>query len=304
VLVTVVSDLGGSTRLVAAIESLGEQAFGASIALVAEPGCVDGRPHVRLRKSVIAAGHSGETRLDLVEALRALGARRNPPSTVVVAVSAANTLDTVQTMLEEPVVRRQCVLDAVIAAVDARRLSTRIATAAPRFLDDERVAVWTADRIALAHSEQLTAEGLASVLDGLEAEVPGAVILAPAVAPVTADRVLGLDAWAGPHRFSSLDRFAAEHVLTLRAQVPLAATLVDEWSDMVRDELGPRLWRLQGRVALRGEPRPLDCIGIRSFVSGAPSRAAHAAAASTVTIVGQALPRELICSGFGSIAAD
>lgn len=92
--------------------------------------------------------------------------------------------------------------------------------------------------------------------------------------------------------------------MTLRAHVPLGPRAVDEWSDVLRDELGPDLWRLQGRVVLRGDARPVDCVGMRSFVSGSPGRDAGAGPISTVTILGRDLPAHRIVAAFRSTVAD
>ncbi len=301
---TVVADLGGSARLVAAIGALHERVGATAPATVAEPGCLEGQGHLRLRSRSIPGGPSAETRLDLVDALRALGARRSPPGTVVVVVSPGTILDTVQTVLEDPVVRRICALDAVIAAADAPRLSTRSATAMTLLSDDELVAVGIADRIALVHSVRLTPDAHASVHAALGAVAPHAPLLSPAVAPVTADRMLGIDAWTGPHWCADLPRSAGPSAVTLRAAAPLVPEAVDAWSAMLRDELGPELWRLQGRVVLRGGAQPLDCVGVRSFCASSPSRVDAGSDRSTLTIIGRDLPVTRISSGFRAAVAD
>jgi G3E family GTPase len=298
--VSIVVDLGGARRLVHALADAPDDSR--SWAYVADsPEALPGRSAavcLRLRGHTIAAGPSGETRLDLAEALRALAIRRLPPTSVVVVVGPSSALDTVQTVLEEGSLGREVVVDGVIAAVDARQASARLAAFGGGMTDAERASLGLADRVAVTHSRDLTDAGLRSVRRWLAIEAPFATTLVPVVQEVHREDVVGLDAWTGLHAAAASDAPPSAIGMTLQVAGPIDGEALDRWSDELRDDLGDRLWRLQGRVHLSGEIVATDCVGMRSFLGGSPATAGTAGRVSTVTIIGAGLSPDHLRAGF------
>jgi G3E family GTPase len=260
-------------------------------------------PYLRLGAGYVPAGASGETRLDLVHAIRSFARRAQPPTNVIVVVPAPDVLDTVQTVLEDPAMRRVCVLDAVVATVDARVQSTRTAIGAPICWGDERPSLAIADRIAVTRGGDLTESGRAAVRNAILDASPFANVLIPCERAVDVADLVGLDAWSGPLPLRRPPRPSMGSVVELSATSRLNGDALDAWTDELRDDAAGRLWRLQGLVHVAGCDSPLACVGMRSHIAGSSCRIplGHSPEASVLSVVGDDLDALRIEAAFAQM---
>jgi len=255
-------------------------------------------------------------RLDLVGAIRLVLERPTPPQRVLVVASESSDVSTIaQTLLSEPAMQRLVDLDGVVATVDAVARATRVALGLP--FDDEmglaRLAV--ADRVLVSRADDLTDDALGTVMRSLRTINRFGFIAAPAVSPIDMSAIVDLRAWHGAPPLGSA-RMVEPVVVADGTQWPVTvrceldgfcdADAVDEWFDHLIAQLGSRLLRLQGAVAVDGHEHRVCCRGVRSFAishSETEHRADERSPLSIVAVVGYGLDADAVRAEFEATRA-
>lgn len=262
-------------------------------------------------------------RLDVVEALLMQLRRRQRPTHVIVAVPGPSvdlptgdvpaadggsdgrcSVTTVaHTVLSDPDLRRHVRLDAVVTSLDAVAAVTRLRTGdvlgGP--VELERLAV--ADRLVIGRADQVADDAFVELVDVLRTVNRIAPVLAPAVRPVRPTQLLGVDAWHGAPTVSpagSARELAAcalgttsPRTVVLEQQGTLDPGGVEEWLDEVIRQHAPRLHRLQGALAVDGQPHRMCCHGVGSYAMSHPEhedRPDRRSGSSLVVLIGEGLP--------------
>ncbi len=257
------------------------------------------------------------SRLDVVDAVRLLLERPRPVDRIIVVVDPTRDVSTVnQTILSDPDLQRLVELDAVISSVDAVAMSTRLAVELPvaGALELQRLAV--ADRILVSRADELTNDALGRVMRSVRTVNRFGIIAAPALVPVDMGMLVDLHAWHGVPMIGPANAHEPLHVgpgddvpMTVRCEVEglLDPEAIDAWFDRLIGQYGARLLRLQGAVAVVGEPHRVCCQGVRSYASS-HSEAEHLprerSTHSLVAVVGYGLDALSLRSSFLSALAD
>lgn len=240
-------------------------------------------------------------RLDLLMMIRHALERPRPPHRLVVVIGADRDLATAtQTVLAEPDLQRLVELDAVIATVDATQLATRLAVDLP--LEDsfglERIAV--ADRVVVARGHHVTQAARTSVLRAVRSLNRLGLVSIPGLVPVDVGTFVDLRAWRGAPHVGRASLPVAIRVpegcvppttVHLRLDGWLDGAGVEEWFDRVISMHAPRLARLQGAVAVSGEPRRIWCTGVRSYAASWTEETDCSAVRTEIALVGTGLDR-------------
>jgi G3E family GTPase len=257
------------------------------------------------------------SRLDVVSSIRLLLERPRPVDRIIVLVGPERDVSTVnQTMLSDPDLQRLVELDGVVTTVDAVAMATRLAVELPvaGLVELQRLAV--ADRIMVSRAAEITDAALGRVMRSIRTVNRMGIIAAPALVPVDIGTLVDLHAWhgapmVGPANASEPLRVEHDDDVPITVQCEVQGLLdpdaIDEWFDHLIAEYGPRLLRLQGAVAVRGEEHRVCCQGVRSFASShsesehlPQDRSAH----SLVVVVGHRLDEASIRSSFLAALAD
>lgn len=212
---------------------------------------------------------------DLSRALRDLAASGRPFDRVVIETTGlADPGPILQTLMSDPLLRRDFALDAVVTLVDAvHGMATLDAQ------DEARRQVAVADRLVLSKTD--LAPGAAALEARLRALNPVAPILrndAPAeaiLAPGDAARHLP---WGEQghhhhhHHHHDPNRHGDDiHALCLRFDQPLRWEGLASWLEMMAMTQGERMLRLKAVLNLEGEEAPVALHGVRHLFD-APRR--------------------------------
>jgi G3E family GTPase len=252
------------------------------------------------------------SRLDLVRTLRQLVERPRPVDRAIVLVDAARDTSTVtQTLLAEPEMQRLVDLDGVVATVDARAMSTRLAVGMPfgDELEFQRLAV--ADRVIVSRAIDVTDDALGRLMRSLRTVNRLGFIAAPSITPLDMGMLVDLRAWHGAPTLAvatmTEPMVAGDGHLPVTVHCEVEGTLdpeaIDEWFDRVIAQHGARLLRLQGAVAVHGQEQRVCCRGVRSFAIS-HSEDEHPAGGrserSVVALVGYGLDADTLRDEFAS----
>ena len=261
-------------------------------------------------------------RLDLVDAVAVLARRRSRPAHILVAVPhrpddlAGSSVTTVaHTVLSDPDLRRWVRLDGVLATLDAVPAITRLRTGST-VLDElavERLAI--ADRVLLARADQIDAAALGELRLVVRRLNRIAEVLAPAVDGVAVGQLLGIDAWHGAPTVAPgapVDGPAAgarvvgaPDVVVIEQHGVLDPGGVEQWLGEVLTRHGPRLHRLQGALAVDGEPTRVCCHGVGSYAMSHPEdehRSGRRSTSSLMVLIGRDLPADELTAGLRATA--
>lgn len=295
------SEAVGLVERMAAVPSLG-------LAIVTPSGLRPAVPSsvpVEVVGPVVGARTEGcpccRVRLDLVDAVLAMVRRVHRPGRVVVLVESSDDVVTVaHTVLSDPDLRRRVRLDAVLATVDAARLSARVGLDLPVADGAAEESLAIADRILVAGADRVTDHGLGAIgraLRGLNRLAP---VLAPARRPVDVGELVDLDAWHGAPRVGPTGlvgpavRDESDRLATwfLGVEGVLDPDGVEELLDSIVHEHARRLLRMQGAFNVAGEPERVCCHGVRSYAMSHSEAEHHdrRSAVSTLVLVGRGLP--------------
>lgn len=260
-------------------------------------------------------------RLDVVDAVRVHLRRRDRPRRVVVAVPAPSAYEdrldgaphgapqgrssvavVARTVLADPELRRHVRLDAVVTSLDAVAAVTRLRTGADLVIEDdeiERLAV--ADRLVVGRADQVAADAFAELVGTLRGVNRIAPVLAPALSPVRAAQLLDLDAWHGAPAVapagavSDVPGASGLHTVVLEQRGVLDPGGVEEWLDELVRAHAPRLLRLQGALAVEGQPHRVCCHGVGSYAMSHPEHQhepGRRSSSSLMVLVGERLPAD------------
>lgn len=259
-------------------------------------------------------------RLDLVDAVSTLARRRSRPAHLVVAVprrvddAAASSVTTVaHTVLSDPDLRRWVRLDGVVATLDAVAAVTRLRTGSSVAdgVDAERLAI--ADRVLVGRADRVDGAALGDVTHAVGRLNPIAQVLAPATGDIEVGRLLGIDAWHGAPAVTPAAAgpdvgppvVGAPDVVVIEQHGVLDPGGVEDWLDEVLAEHAPRLYRLQGALAVDGEPTRICCHGVGSFATSHPEREhgpGRRSRSSLMVLIGHDLPAGDLAAGLRATA--
>jgi G3E family GTPase len=231
-------------------------------------------------------------RWDLIATLGRLAARRRRTRRVVVVLDPdADVATAVQTLLGDSLLRRLCVLDAVVHLMDVRPDDVAGPTVPPEQLD-RSLAI--ADHVILKGLGQLDPTAAAGLRRSLRMRARGASL---AVTPAAAGAVLDgrQEHWtlAGVlrrhgHHHGTLLAEGGGSVRWMEATLPgrVDADRLQDWLHDLGDRPGAGLLRLEGVFSVLGEPRPWVVLGVRTTLElGEPDGLHTAPQAATIRIV-------------------
>jgi G3E family GTPase len=216
-------------------------------------------------------------RNDLVELLPLFTSRRHPPARVLVELTGgADVVTAAQTLLGDADLRRSTYLDAVICTVDGSDVASRLSSGRDPLPDAtvvEQLAV--ADHAIVSGVADLPPRLADAVCWSLRGIAPTAVLSLDRVPPP--DRLLDVGAFdpsAVEQRLLARGGEPAvppsEHcgivAATVTVEGPLDPERLECWMDELHHQHGHDLLRLQGLLAVEGEPYRWIVCGARTVI--------------------------------------
>lgn len=262
-------------------------------------------------------------RLDVVGGLLRAVRRAQRPRRILLLVGPGEDVTTIAyTVLSDADLARHVRLDAVVMALDAVAISTRLAEHAPVAAGMELDAVAVADVVVLGRSGELTTDGFGRLVASLRSVNLVGSVFAPgqrlgaggsrADDLVDASAVIGLDAW---HGAPAVDRRVAARApsfavgtdgpstIVLRQRSPLDPDAVDAWLAELVDTHAQRLLRMQGALSVVSVADRVCCHGVRSFAMSHSETADPVSSRrheSLVLVIGHGLDVAELADGFAA----
>ncbi|MEM1334404.1 MAG: GTP-binding protein, partial [Actinomycetota bacterium] len=247
-------------------------------------------------------------REDLIGSILRAARRTHPPERIVVLVDHEHEdlLTVVSTILSTIELNRRCVLDAVIAHVDAVESVTRLATGVDIAGDTRSTALAIADRVVIDGGDQVTDDALAALRSAITGRAGFARIVDSSDTELP---VRPLDAWHGAPTARTISgsihdgpngSSTSPSTVVLRVDRPLDPDAIDEWLDLIIARHASRLLRLQGALSVVGQTERTCCHGVRSFAMSHSERdhPRHRSTESVLAICGLELDAEELTAGF------